>query len=237
MTLERWQKTTEWPTMLAAVLYLVVYSWQVLDSAGPHPGAGLVLQAIWLTFALHYMISLVLAPSRGAWFVRHLHELAIVALPMLRPLRLLRLLTTLSILHRVVGGALRGRVVVYVIGASTLLVYISALAMYDAEGGHPDSIITNFWDALWWAVVSVTTVGYGDLYPITLTGRLIAVALMIYGIALLGVVTATLASWLVQQVAVEEAETAAATVAHVEQLSREIVELREMLNGRLDQDR
>lgn len=232
MTLERWHRTTEWPIMLAALLYLVVYSWQVLDSTSAPRGTGLVLQAIWIAFAVHYVVSLVLAPNRVSWFVRHLHELVIVALPMLRPLRLLRLLTTLSVLHRVAGTALRGRVLIYVFGASTLLVYIAALAMYDAEGRHPDSIITSFWDALWWAVVSVTTVGYGDLYPVTLTGRLIAVALMIYGIALLGVVTATLASWLVQQVAEEEAKSTAATVEHVDELRREIIELCELLSDR-----
>lgn len=222
--------------MRTAFLYLAVYSWQVLGGSSAPRGTGLVLQAIWLVFAVHYVVSLVLAPKRGAWLIHHLHELAIVALPMLRPLRLLRLRTTLSLLHRVAGTALRGRVLIYVLGASTLLVYIAALAMYDAEGLHPESIIRTFWDALWWAVVSVTTVGYGDLYPVTLTGRLIAVALMIYGIALLGVVTATLASWLVQQVAEEEAKSTAATVEHVDELRREIIELRAFLSDQYRSD-
>ncbi|GEO97362.1 potassium channel family protein [Kocuria turfanensis] len=225
MTLERWRKITEWPVMLAALVYLAVYSWQVLDPGTIPPGAAsVVLQGIWLLFAAHYAVSLALAPAKGSWFLRHLHELIIVALPMLRPLRLLRLLTALNILHRVAGTALRGRVIVYVTGGSFLLIYVAALAMFDAERNHPESLITNFWDALWWSVVSVTTVGYGDLYPVTLTGRLIAIALMIYGIALLGVVTATLASWLIQQVAEVEEKSTAATVAHVDQLREELAE-------------
>lgn len=230
MTLERWQNITEWPMMLAALLYLAVYSLQVL-APGTFPAhtAEAILVGIWLVFAIHYLVSLALAPARLSWFLRHLHELVIVALPMLRPLRLLRLLTTLSVLHRVAGVALRGRVVIYISGASVLLVYIAALAMYDTERNHPDALITNFWDALWWAVVSITTVGYGDLYPVTPTGRVIAIALMIYGIALLGVVTATLASWLIQQVAEEGDENAAATTAHIHQLQGEIAELRELL--------
>lgn len=230
MTLERWRKITEWPVMLAALVYLTVYSWQVLDpGAIPPVAAQVILQGIWLLFAAHYVVSLALAPAKGSWFLRNLHELIIVALPMLRPLRLLRLLTALNILHRVAGTALRGRVIVYVTGGSFLLIYVAALAMFDAERNHPESLITNFWDALWWSVVSVTTVGYGDLYPVTLTGRLIAVALMIYGIALLGVVTATLASWLIQQVAEEEEKSTAATVAHVDQLRGELAEVRALL--------
>ena len=63
----------------------------------------------------------------------------------------------------------------------------------------------------------------------TLTGRFIAVALMIYGIALLGVVTATLATWPIQQVAEEEEKSTAATVAHVDQLRGELAEVRALL--------
>lgn len=145
---------------------------------------------------------------------------------MLRPLRLLRLVTLFGVLQRVADNALRGRVVTYVVAASALLVYIGALAMYDAEKASPEASITSFGDAVWWAIVTITTVGYGDLSPSTATGRVIAIGLMIGGIALLGIVTATLASWLVDKVSAEDSNSQAVTVDHLELLRDEIRALR-----------
>ena len=62
---------------------------------------------------------------------------------------------------------------------------------------------SSFGKALWWSITTVTTVGYGDVYPVTNTGRVIAVLLMIGGISLVGVVTAALASWIIERVAEE----------------------------------
>lgn len=230
MTLERWQARAEWPLLVVSVLFLTAYSMQVLV---PHPAvagpAGILVTASWIVFAIDYVVSIVLAPQRGKWFVRHIHELVIVLLPALRPLRLLRLITLIAVLQRVAGNALRGRVVTYVVAASTLLVYLSGLAIYDAERSHPDASILSFGDAIWWAIVTITTVGYGDLYPVTIAGRFIAVGLMMCGIALLGVVTATLASWLVEKVSAVRSTGETATSEQVESLRSEIRNLQEQL--------
>ncbi|WP_230085570.1 potassium channel family protein [Arthrobacter sp. AQ5-05] len=135
-------------------------------------------------------------------------------------------MTLVSVLHRVASNALRGRVVTYVICASALLVYIEALAMYDAEQNAPGSSITTFSEALWWSVVNVATVDYGDFTPVTGLGRGIDVCLMIGGTALLGVVTATLASWLVEKVSATESKAESVTAEHAAQLLAEIRELR-----------
>ncbi|WP_427008442.1 cation:dicarboxylate symporter family transporter [Pseudarthrobacter sp. H2] len=105
---------------------------------------------------------------------------------------------------------------------ATLLVYAGALAVLDAEENAAGSNITNFEDALWWAMTTITTVGYGDHFPVTLLGRLVAAGLMIGGIAVLGVVTASVAAWLVENVAVE---TAADVEAKEEPLRLEIARL------------
>lgn len=171
-----------------------------------------------------------LADDRRRWFLWNLHELLIVALPVFRPLRLLRLVTLLSVIHRTVGESLRGRVATYVAGSAALLVFVGALAVLDAEQSVPDAKILTFGDALWWAVTTITTVGYGDLYPVTAVGRAVAVALMLSGIAVLGVVTASIATWLVQRVsdttetAVENAEQP--VLAEITELAAEVAALR-----------
>ena len=94
--------------------------------------------------------------------------------------------------------------------------------MLDAERGAPDANIAGFDDALWWGVTTITTVGYGDQFPVTDQGRLIAVALMLTGIALLGIVTATIASWFIERLGgVEET-----TQREVDAVLREVEALR-----------
>lgn len=77
---------------------------------------------------------------------------------------------------------------------------MAAIAVLDAERGKQNSNIDDIGDALWWAVTTITTVGYGDRYPVTAVGRLVAAALMVFGIALLGVLTASIAAWFVRVV-------------------------------------
>lgn len=99
------------------------------------------------------------------------------------------------------------------------------MAVLDAERANADTNITTFADASWWAISTMTTVGYGDRYPTTGTGRLAAVALMLGGIAVLGVVTATLASWLVEQVAASEEQQTATLRAEIQRLEAEVAKL------------
>ncbi|MBF6353662.1 two pore domain potassium channel family protein [Nocardia higoensis] len=234
MNEERWKQLTEWPLTAAAVAFLGVYTWIVLaQPTGPAAHLGeVLLWAMWLAFAVDYAVRWYLAKSRWRWFFRHLHEFAIVVLPMLRPLRLLRLLTMLNVLQRSVGVALRGRVIVYTAGATVLLLFVASLAMLETERDAADATITTFPDALWWSATTVTTVGYGDYSPVTGTGRVIAAMLMVGGIALLGVVTATLASWIVQRVAEEDEASQSATRAQVAELTAQIAALRGELRER-----
>jgi voltage-gated potassium channel len=221
----------EWPLTIAALVFLAAYAWEVI---GDLRGTGeiiaeTVINITWAVFVIDYVVTLILAKPRWKWFYTHLFDLAIVVLPMLRPLRLLRLVTLLTILQRAAGPAFRGRVVIYVIGAVSLLVFVAALAMLDTERSAPGSLITTFPDSLWWAVVTITTVGYGDVYPVTELGRVIAVGVMLGGIALLGIVTATLASWIVDRVARQDEQAQAATRKQVADLANEVAELKQRI--------
>lgn len=149
---------------------------------------------------------------------------------MLRPLRLLRLVKLLNVLNRHAGGSLRGRVAVYVAGSTALVLFVAALAMLDAERGADGTNIATFGDALWWATTTVTTVGYGDRFPVTETGRLVAGGLMVAGIALLGIVTASFASWLIERVQQVEEQSQVATRRDVAALTAEVAALREALD-------
>lgn len=80
-----------------------------------------------------------------------------------------------------------------------LMVIFCAIGILGVERDAPGGNIKTAEDALWWSFVTITTVGYGDLYPVTTAGRIIAAALMTVGVALFGTFTAYVASWFVQQ--------------------------------------
>ena len=236
--LQRWERHAEWPLAAAAVIFLVLFSRQVL--AQPQGREAHIVWAvdwaIWGLFVVDYVVRLCLADNRWHWFLRHLLDFAIVTLPLLRPLRLLRLLVLIEVLQKAIGDAFRGRIVAYTVSGVVLLIYTASLAVFDKERYLHGATINSFGKAVWWSITTVTTVGYGDVYPVTNTGRVIAVLLMIGGISLVGVVTAALASWIIERVAEEESVMQTATVAHIEELRNEIRALGKELRARETSD-
>jgi voltage-gated potassium channel len=229
---DAWEERAEGPLTAAALVFLTAYALPVaqpdLDRAVVRICSA-VVALTWVAFVVDYVARLVLSEDRPAFVRRHVLDLAVLVLPVLRPLRLLRLVALLSVVNRAGTRGLRGRVALYVSGGAAMLVLCGGLAVTDAERGAPGASIRGLGDGLWWALTTVTTVGYGDRYPVTATGRFVAAALMVGGIALLGAVTATLASWLVERVA-EAGETEhAATREQVEALTLEVRALRSEL--------
>lgn len=194
------------PLTLLALAFLVSYAWPVLNPR-LDPSTRTVLDTVswtvWGAFGVDLLIRVVLADNRRVYLLRHWYDVALVALPLLRPLRLLRLLALVRILDRSAATSLAGRVLVYVSGAASVAVGLGALAVLDAERSAQGANITSIGDALWWACSTVTTVGYGDRYPVTTEGRVVAVVLMLIGIGVVGSVTAAVASWILGRVAEE----------------------------------
>jgi voltage-gated potassium channel len=168
---------------------------------------------VWAAFALEYGVKVYLTPLRWHYVTHHLVELAVIALPLLRPLRALRLLRVVNIFRagliltnalRRLRGVLTHHGLHYVLFVVLGVVVVCAALEFEFEDGTHGSNIQNFGDALWWAIVTVTTVGYGDKFPVSAGGRGVAVVLMLVGIGLLGVLTATVASFFIGQGADEE---------------------------------
>jgi voltage-gated potassium channel len=226
---QRWESRTEWPLAVTALAFLIAYAWPILQpdlSSSAKSLCHVVDYVSWSVFVVDYAARLGLAANRARYFWRHIVDLFVVALPFLRPLRLLRFALLLRVLNRTAAASLRGRVAVYVAGASVLVIFCAALAALDAERGHPHANITTFGSALWWACVTVTTVGYGDHFPVTAEGRFVAIGLMLAGVALLGVVTASMATWFIEKVREVEDDAQAATRLDLAELRDEVRRLR-----------
>jgi voltage-gated potassium channel len=229
---DRFERRTEWPLAFLALVFLAAYAWPILQpdiSPFWRHLCRVTDYAIWAAFVAEFIARLVLAERRGQYAVRHIPDVLMVALPVLRPLRLLRFLVLLRMINRRATASLHGRIVAYVVASAGLVLLISALAMLDAEQHNRHANITSFGDALWWAAATMSTVGYGDRYPTTTDGRVIGAGLMVAGIALLGVITATFASWLIAQVRETETEAQTATRGDIDQLRAEIARLTQVL--------
>ena len=126
MPLQRWERISEWPLMAAAVAFLVTYAVPIIHpdlSAEGLTTCRAIAWTAWVMFALEYLVRVALAEQRGRYVAHHWFDLAVIALPLLRPLRLLRLATLLSVLNRRATSNLRGKVAIYVAGGSALLAF------------------------------------------------------------------------------------------------------------------
>ncbi|WP_075727633.1 potassium channel family protein [Corynebacterium aquilae] len=228
----RWEARVEGPLLVVSLVFVGLFVFTSLSQGDSvwALAADWGMNLAWLAFAVDYCARLYLAQPRARWFWRHLPEFALVVLPWFRPLRMLRVMPSLFLLQRISPTTRRTTVAVYTGLGSVLLILVAALAIFDAEGGVAGSGIVTFGDALWWAIVTVTTVGYGDIAPATRFGRVLGTVLMFGGIAIAGVITALIAAWLVEQVE-DESEVHRDEVAdrHQRELLLEIRSLRQDL--------
>jgi voltage-gated potassium channel len=199
----RWEAATYWPLNVAALVFLVVYTFRSIGEYTTGTWGlvtSLLIIACYVAFVVDYLVRLARSSPRGRWFRHHLFDLAVLLVPTLRPVRLLGAFTRMASFRRSAGSSLRAQMIIYGIGTALLLIWQASLLVLEVERHAPGGNIRTFGDAIWWAFCTVTTVGYGDYTPVTAPGRVVAVGLMIGGVVLVGLITATFSSWVIERV-------------------------------------
>lgn len=205
MRRQSWESRTGAVLAVAGVVFFVAYSVVVLWVGMPPVVQAVLIVALalaWLVFLVDIVARIALEPRGGRlrFALRHPIELLSVVLPPVRAVLAVHRLRDLPGLHGPAGWAVRTRLVASAVAYSVVFVYMIALATLWVERDAPGATITGFGDAVWWAVVTLATVGYGDTYPVTALGRVYAVLLMIGGIAILGTASATVISYISEQI-------------------------------------
>lgn len=228
MAQARWEQRTQRPLLALAVVFAVAYALPIVDTSAGRSLTTMctaVEWVVWGAFAGDYAVRLTLAPSRREFVRTHWLDLCAVLLPLIQPLKLLRLVSTLLLVGQRARMASQIRVTTYVAGAVVGLLMFGSLAVLSVERDSPDGNIRTLGDALWWSFTTMTTVGYGDHAPTTGLGRMIAVGLMLSGIALLGVVTANIAAWFIERFEKDDVDERQQTEA-IRTLTEEVRALR-----------
>ena len=184
-----------------AIAFLVSYSYPAFVeeiSTSVQSILDTVQWVSWIAFAADLLVGVLAAESKVHFLKRHPLEILAVLLPFLRPLRLLRFISFGTLVFEKVNLGKSIAISFKVIVTALFLTYLAGIEITLAERGEPGATIQTVGDGFWWAITTLTTVGYGDIYPTTTEGRFIAVGLMVSGICVLGVISATVAAWFVK---------------------------------------
>lgn len=226
--LAAWEERSSRPMFVASVLYLLAFAAPIMSTRiqEPYDAYLNILQLIlWGLFAADYCIRLYLAPRRLYFITHNLMNLAIVLLPAWR------IVSFLAMIYMTANRQYKrlSELAVKLFGYTAIFIIMFALAIYSVESSEPGAMIRDLPTAYWWTFTTLATVGYGDVYPITGIGRVIAVVVMLYGVGMVAVATGALASWIIEKIGGREEQEYPATKADVDDLRQEISELRALL--------
>ena len=226
--LAAWEERSSRPMFVASVLYLLAFAAPIMSTRiqEPYDGYLNILQLIlWGLFAADDCIRLYLSPRRLYFITHNLMNLAIVLLPAWR------IVSFLAMIHLTTNRQYKrlSELGVKLFGYTAIFIIMFALAIYSVESSEPGAMIRDLPTAYWWTFTTLATVGYGDVYPITGIGRVIAVVVMLYGVGMVAVATGALASWIIEKIGGREEQEYPATKADVDDLRQEISELRALL--------
>jgi voltage-gated potassium channel len=193
------ERASRLPMTLLSIVFLVALTLPEVINLGPGLNATLdaVTWLIWSIFAFELGLMTYLASDRRRYLRQHWVDVLTVLVPFLLPLRLLAIIIISARLWT------EAKVLIYqrtfsTVAMTTLVASVaSATLVYLMERGG-DGPIQTYPDALWWAAATVTTVGYGDVFPKSAAGRGVAVLLMLVGISVFGLLTARVAALFVE---------------------------------------
>ena len=195
------QKVWNQTLTVLALAFLVAFSYPAFDtdiSDSTQTSLDLIQWISWGAFASDLLYGLSTTKNKKSFLLKHPLDIAAVLLPFLRPLRLLRIISFGGLALQKVAMGKQFAITLKVFIASVFIAYVAAIQITISERAVEGSNIKNFGDGIWWAITTVTTVGYGDKFPTTMEGKFLAVGLMIVGISLMGVITASVAAWFVK---------------------------------------
>ena len=226
--LAAWEERSSRPMFVASVLYLLAFAAPIMSTRIQEPYdayLNIIQMILWGLFAADYCIRLYLAPRRLYFITHNLMNLAIVLLPAWR------IVSFLAMIHLTTNRQYKrlSELAVKLFGYTAIFIIMFALAIYSVESSEPGAMIRDLPTAYWWTFTTLATVGYGDVYPITGIGRVIAVVVMLYGVGMVAVATGALASWIIEKIGGREEQEYPATKADVDDLHQEISELRALL--------
>ena len=197
-----------WELTMAALALVWVALGFLIDQLGEGLRPDLEAIELLLTgvFVAEFGSRLFAAHDRVQYLRGHVVD-ALALVPPIRALRVLRLLRLLRLVRAFAGfyrvamhmqGIARHRGFAWLVVAWLTVMALTSAFVYLAEHGV-NKLIESPFDALWWGVTTLTTVGYGDTYPVTLEGRLAAMTLMLLGIGLFSAITASITSYFISQ--------------------------------------
>jgi voltage-gated potassium channel len=198
--LEEYESKTSRGLTLLLVLFTAILLFQIFlsDQSSYASLLDVASWVIWALFAVDFGIKVALAEDRWRWVRTHPIDVLTVALPLLRPLRLVRILPVIINATSRLRKTYAGRGVIVAASTMLLVTIPSALVIYKTESQLPGSHIKSVGDAVWWALTTATTVGYGDTFPVSDLGRILSALVMFSGIAFIGILTASIAAWFVE---------------------------------------
>jgi voltage-gated potassium channel len=195
------QKVWNQALTVLALAFLVAFSYPAFNtdiSGSTQASLDLIQWISWGAFASDLLYGLSTAKNKKSFLLKHPLDIAAVLLPFLRPLRLLRVISFGGLAIQKIAMGRQFAITLKVFIASIFIAYVAAIQITISERAVEGANIKNFGDGIWWAITTVTTVGYGDKFPTTMEGKFLAVGLMIVGISLMGVITASVAAWFVK---------------------------------------